>query len=510
MACRGELHRTVAQSSRSVRSEGKQRAGSAAGGTVSGRAEPWVGRVAVVGGGITGLAAAHRLRALGPDLQIVVLERADRLGGKIYTQPFAGVPIETGAETFLLRDGEQESAALMLAREVGLDAVLVHPAAVPAALAIDEQLRPIPGGTLLGIPADPATVGDIATITDLDKDEGRPLVAAGEDLPVGTLVRARFGDEVVDRLVDPLLGGVYAGRADELSLQATMPGLHRAAQQCHTLAEAVTGAMRAAPRPAGAPVFASVHGGLSRFVDAVADAAGARTQLAQTVRALDRTANGWQVTVGATRSPSYLEADAVVLAVPATPAARLLRTASPAAADAVGELAYASVALVTLALPAGTVLPPLSGFLVPAGQGYAVKAATFFTRKWDHLAGGGPVIVRASLGRHGENEVLQLTDEALVELVRDELSRLLDTPLPEPLAGRVTRWGGALPQYGVGHVGRVAAVRSGLPPTLALAGAAFDGVGIAACVRSGRAAADQVWRAIRGQAEATEVAGWRA
>jgi len=181
--------------------------------------------------------------------------------------------------------------------------------------------------------------------------------------------------------------------------------------------------------------------------------------------------------------------------VPATPAARLLRAVDAAAAAAVGELPYASVALVTLALPAGTVLPSLSGFLVPAGQGYAVKAVTFLTSKWPHL-GADAVIVRASLGRYGDNDVLQLTDESLVDLVRAELPRLVGTPLPPPQAARVTRWGGALPQYGVGHVARVAAARSALPPTLGLAGAAFDGVGIAACVRSGEAAAEQVWRAL--------------
>ena len=449
----------------------------------------------MVGGGITGLAAAHRLRELGPELEIVLLERSDRLGGKICTRPFAGAPVETGAETFLLRDAGTESAALRLAGRLGLTEALVHPAPVPAALAIDGDLCPIPGGTLLGIPADPATVADVAPVTGTDDDDGRPLLAPGEDVPVGALVRARLGDAVADRLVDPLLGGVYAGRADDLSLQATVPGLHRVAQQSHTLRDAVARAMRAAPRPAGTPVFASVAGGLSRYVTAVAEAARAQVRLGETVRALEPTAAGWRVRTGAAGRETEIDADAVVLAVPATPAARLLRAVDGAAAEAVGELVYASVALVTLALPAGTALPPLSGFLVPAGQGYAVKAATFMTTKWPHLSAEA-VIVRASLGRYGDNDVLQLTDESLVDLVRAELPRLIGAPLPAPEATRVTRWGGALPQYGVGHVPRVATVRSALPPTLALAGAAYDGVGIAACVRSGETAAEQVWRAL--------------
>jgi oxygen-dependent protoporphyrinogen oxidase len=374
---------------------------------------------------------------------------------------------------------------------VGLADALVHPAPVPAALAISGALLPIPGGTVLGIPAERDTVAALAAVAGQDHDEGTPLLGPGADVAVGALVRARLGDEVVDRLVDPILGGVYAGRADDLSLQATIPGLHRAAQEHHTLGQAVRAVMQDAPRPTGTPVFATVHGGLGRLVDAVADAAGARVRLGQTVRGVTRTSAGWRVATGAAGRESTVEADAVVLAVPATPAARLLSEVEADAAGVVGELAYASVALVTLALPASTELAQLSGFLVPAGSGPAVKAATFLTTKWPHLR-GEVVLVRASLGRHGETAVLARTDDGLVHLVREELSRLVGAALPAPVASRVTRWGGALPQYGVGHVARTAAVRAGLPPSLELAGAAYDGVGIAACVRSGEAAADRL------------------
>ncbi len=484
------------------------------------------GKVIVVGGGIAGLATAHRLRELGPDLDVVVLERSDHLGGKIHTEPFTGAPVETGAETFLMRDAgaepsregpvasnessrereerapaslavaSNESGALALARRVGLADALVHPAGVPAALAIDGELRPIPGGTLLGIPADPDAVRDVATVSGQDRDEGRPLLRDGEDVTVGALIRERLGAAVVDRLVDPLLGGVYAGRAEDLSLQATIPGLHRMAQEHHTLAQAVRAAMQAAPRPAGAPVFATVHGGLSRFVDAVAAAAHARVERGQTVRGLARAGSHWQVRAAVGRRQFEVEADAVVLAVPAAPAARLLSAVDSGVGATVGSLPYASVALVTLALPSTTVLPELSGFLVPAGQGYTVKAATFFTTKWPHLA-GDVVILRASVGRHGDTGTLRRTDGALVDLVCDELPRLVGAALPAPVGRRVTRWGGALPQYGVGHVARTAEVRAALPPSLALAGAAYDGVGIAACVRSGEAAAEQVWAGLR-------------
>ncbi|HEY7222875.1 MAG TPA: protoporphyrinogen oxidase [Micromonosporaceae bacterium] len=453
-------------------------------------------RVVVVGGGIAGLAAAHRLREIGPDLEIVLLERAERLGGKIRTLPFVGQPIETGAETFLMRDGPAQSAALALAQRLGLGDALVHPAPVPAALAIDGALVAIPGGTLMGIPADPGALTGVAAVSGEDTDSGRPLLRPGEDVAVGALVRSRLGDEVVARLVDPLLGGVYAGRADTLSLQATMPGLHRSALACNTLGAAVREALRAAPRPAGTPAFATVHGGLSQLVEAVAAASRARVELGQTVRGLTRVGSGWRVRTGAAGRESALDADAVVLAVPGAPAGRLLSSVDADAAAAVGRLEYASMALVTLALPADTALPELSGFLVPAEQGYAVKAATFFTTKWPHLRRAA-VIVRASLGRHGSDEdVLALTDAALIDRVRCELPRLVGAPVPAPSKARVNRWGGGLPQYGVGHTARVAAARAGLPPSLELAGAAYDGVGIAACVRSGEAAAQRVREAL--------------
>jgi oxygen-dependent protoporphyrinogen oxidase len=452
--------------------------------------------VVVVGAGIAGLAAAQRLRELSPTVDIVVLERSDRLGGKIHTVPFAGLPVETGAENFLVRDQGRDSAAIELARAVGLGDELVHPEPVPAALALGEELQPIPPGTLMGIPAEQDAVRTLARIKDGDTDEGHPLLAPGEDITVGALVRPRLGDEIVDRLVDPLLGGVYAGWADELSLAATIPGLHRAAGEQNTLAAAVRQALAASPRPSDAPIFASVHGGLSRFVAAVAESARATVRLDQTVRGLSGTAGSWRLTMGPTVRAVVLEADAVVLAVPARPAARLLAGIGGDAAAQVGRLDYASVALVTLAFPPGTELPVLSGFLVPAGQGYTVKAATFLSTKWPGR--GNAVLVRASIGRRGEEATLQHTDDELIAMVRRELPQLIGRSVPEPLAARVNRWGGGLPQYGVGHPARMAVTRAGPPPTLALAGAAYDGVGIAACVRSGQQAAEAVWAALEG------------
>ncbi|NED52948.1 protoporphyrinogen oxidase, partial [Micromonospora aurantiaca] len=193
----------------------------------------------------------------------------------------------------------------------------------------------------------------------------------------------------------------------------------------------------------------------------------------------------------------------VLLAVPARPAARLLAAAAPEAAGTVGALDYASVALITLALP-GPALPELSGFLVPAVEGLTIKASTFFTTKWGHLRRpDGLALVRASVGRYGDETSLQLTDDDLADVVHRELSAVLGAPLPVPVARHVQRWGGALPQYTPGHTARVAAVRTALRaahPTLAVAGAGYDGVGIPVCVRSGETAAEEIITALGGSA----------
>lgn len=467
-------------------------------------ARPW--RVAIIGGGITGLAAAVRLRDRAPaGTEITVYEQSGRLGGKLRTGALAGGPVEFGAESFLMRDPTgADSAAVTLVRRLGLAERIVHPTVGQAALVVDGGLRPVPGGTLVGVPGDLEKVAAVAQpAAAADRDGGRPLLGPDDDTSVGRLVRDRLGDQVVDRLVDPMLGGVYAGRADDLSLVTTMPALARAARSEHTLVGAVRAAQAAAPRAPGAPVFGTLAGGLSTLVDVAAEASGATLRRDAAVRELHRTPAGWRLTVGPTREPEYVQVDAVVLAVPARPAARLLAAAAPEVADTVGGLDYASVALITMALPEPE-LPELSGFLVPATEGLLIKASTFFTTKWGHLRRpDGLALVRASVGRYRDETSLQLTDDDLVATVHRELSKVLGAPLPTPVARHVQRWGGALPQYTPGHLARVAAVRASLAathPTLALAGAGYDGVGIPVCVRSGETAAEEIITALGGSA----------
>ncbi|MDY7091081.1 MAG: FAD-dependent oxidoreductase, partial [Actinomycetota bacterium] len=276
-------------------------------------------RVAIIGGGITGLAAAVRVRDQAPpDTDIIVYEQSSVLGGKLRTGELTGATVERGAEAFLARapDGT-ESAAVRLARRLGLGDALVHPSAAQAALAVGGRLEPIPAGTLMGIPR--AYNSD-----DRDRDTGTPLLGPHDDVTVGALVRARYGDDVVDRLVDPLLGGVYAGRADQLSLTATMPAL----------AAAVQATQAGTVRAPGRPMFATIAGGLSRLVEVAAAASGACIHLGMPVHGLAPTGNGWRLLVAAS-AEHVKDVDAVVLAVPAKAASLLLRSAADTCGAAV-------------------------------------------------------------------------------------------------------------------------------------------------------------------------------
>ena len=443
--------------------------------------------VLVIGGGISGLAAARHLTTLGH--RVTLVEQSRRLGGKIRTKQFAGAAIETGAESFLARRPE----AIALASELGLCDDLVHPSGLASALAVGNELHDMPTGTIMGIPAKAESAAHVLSAEsreriDTEPVETAPLLGENDDIAVGELVAKRYGIEVARTLVDPLIGGVYAGSSDGLSLRATIPALAGAAEHSHSLAQAVSSCLPQGPAK-GRPVFASIRGGLSRLVDRLAATCGADVRLGATVRKLERTATGWIAVTGPTVHTENIEADAVVLAVPAKPASRLLGEVDAGAASEVGQLDYANVGIVTMAFGTGA-LPERSGVLVPATQGYQMKAATFLTRKWPHHASQGRQLVRVSYGRFGDSGVLQREDDSLIHLAKQELSQVVGATLPEPSEAAVTRWGGGLPQYGPGHQARIRRARQRLAPhPIALAGAAFDGVGIPACIASGTAAA---------------------
>ncbi|WP_369274006.1 protoporphyrinogen oxidase [Streptomyces sp. R11] len=463
------------------------------------------GQVVVIGGGIAGLAAAHRLLAGGG--RVTVLEASDRVGGKLLPGEIAGARVDFGAESMLARRPE----AVALAREVGLDDRLQPPATATASIWTRGTLRPMPKGHVMGVPGTAAALTGVLSdegLARIERDADLPRTEVGDDVAVGEYVAARLGREVVDRLVEPLLGGVYAGDAYRISMRSAVPQLYGAAKTHDSLTEAVREiqAKAAAGRQTG-PVFMGIEGGVGQLPLAVAESVRARGGEIVTgapVTELRREATGgWRVVAG----DRVLHADAVVVAVPAPAAAGLLRAEAPEAAAELDGIEYASMALITLAYRRGdTDLPAGSGFLVPPVDGRTIKASTFASQKWGWIADENPdtVVLRTSVGRYGEAEILQRDDDHLVDVSRRDL--LAATGLDAtPLETRVTRWTDGLPQYPVGHHARVARVREHVAkvPGLAVCGAQYDGVGIPACIASAYAAVDQLEGDLSGVEELT-------
>ncbi|KNX39283.1 protoporphyrinogen oxidase [Luteipulveratus halotolerans] len=453
--------------------------------------------VVVVGAGITGLAAAWHLITRG-DHQVTVLEGSGQVGGRLRSAELAGVRIDVGAESMLARRPE----AVDLLGELGAEAV--HPAPVGAALWSRGRLSPLPRGTLMGVPARPEAAGSVLDADEIERAVAERPVAVDGDISVGDLVERAVGPAVVDQLVEPLLGGVYAGHARRLSAAACVPALLDAVRDGGSLTAA---AARAAERAAAgarqgpaAPVFAGLRGGVSRLPDLLEEqlvARGATVRTGVTVRELQRTATGWRLVTGPVPQPEALEADAVIVTTPARAAARLVGEVVPHASGLLADVEYASMAIVSMAFPVDEMpwAPTDSGFLVPPVDGHVIKAATFSSVKWPWLAdrARGLLVLRVSMGRHGEEAVLQRDDAELVDLGRADLQAALGQQLPRAVDAHVQRWGGALPQYAVGHLDRVDSIATAVAgvPGLELAGAAYDGVGIPACIASGRAAADR-------------------
>ncbi|KMS70611.1 protoporphyrinogen oxidase [Streptomyces leeuwenhoekii] len=464
------------------------------------------GHVVVIGAGIAGLAAAHRLLERGA--RVTVLEASGRVGGKLLPGEIAGVRVDLGAESMLARRPE----AVGLARAAGLADRLQPPATATASLWTRGALRPMPKGHVMGVPGTADALSGVLSeegLARIERDAALPRTEIGDDVAVGAYVAERLGREVVDRLVEPLLGGVYAGDAYRISMRSAVPQLFEAARRHASLTEAVRALQgRTATAPPSGPVFMGIRGGIGTLPPAVARSVRARGGDIVTdapVTELRRTApTGWRVVAG----ERVLHADAVVVAVPAPAAARLLRAEAPAAAAELAAVEYASMALVTLAYrrsDAGA-LPEGSGFLVPPVDGRTIKASTFAARKWGWIAEQDPglVVLRTSVGRYGETEILGRDDEDLVAVSRHDLKEATGLDA-EPVAARVTRWTDGLPQYPVGHHARVARVREHVAalPGLAVCGAAYDGVGIPACVASAYAAVDQIHGDLRAVQELT-------
>ncbi|MBC8363570.1 MAG: protoporphyrinogen oxidase [Actinobacteria bacterium] len=447
-------------------------------------------RIIVVGAGITGLTTAHRLLTDLPDVDLVVLEAGASPGGLIRTSPFAGLPVDEAADSFLVR----VPWALDLCTELGLDDELVAPHARTATVWLDGTHRPLPSPNVLGIPLDPNSVEEgLLPPEDLERLTGAGLPDAplpDGDLTVGQVVRSCVGDAVFERLIDVLLGGVNAGRADDMSCGVMAPQLLAAARSPEGLLTALR-SIHAQADPA-APVFNAHPSGMGHLVDTLAGRLGNRLRLRSRVTGLGRSDAGWLV--GTTGGVEL--ADAVVLAVPAFVAADLLTPVQAEAADHLARVPYASVSLAAFAYRHHDLEVPgdQSGFLVPRDAGLFMTACSYAGSKWAHLGTGDRVLLRVSAGRFDDLRHAEMDDGALERALADDLAETLGVEAP-PDAVRVSRWPRSLPQFAPGHADRMAAIDDRLAaaaPGITVAGAFRHGVGIPACIRSGNEAAAAV------------------
>lgn len=454
-------------------------------------------QVVIAGGGITGLVAARDAALAGATVTVV---EPGPLGGKVRSSPFDGGSLDEAADAFLARVPE----GVELCRQLGLDGDLVSPAARRAHVWSRGALRLLPEAQVLGVPTDLDELADSGILSAegvdrVQQERATPLQPPAGDVTIGALMRDRLGDEATERLVDPLVGGINAGDTDQLSLAATVPQLDAAVRSGHPSLIEACQAQRVAVADLSAPVFLAPRAGMGALVDALLDDLRGRDVRVVTdaVAGLERDGRGWRVRLA---SGGGLVADGVVLALPAGPAAEVLRPHSTRAATLLAAIPYASVALVALAVPRAAVERELdgSGFLVPRVEGRTITACSWTSAKWPHLAGEGTTWLRASVGRDGADAALSLPDDALVEAVLADLGDTMALR-GRPIDVRVTRWTASLPQYRPGHLERVDAIDDDLAlvaPEVVVTGAALRGLGVPACIRQGKAAARRVLAAL--------------
>ncbi|MDR7449773.1 MAG: protoporphyrinogen oxidase [Armatimonadota bacterium] len=467
-------------------------------------------RVAVVGGGMTGLAAAHALVTASSSTgrtagEVVLLEADARLGGKVLTVRRDGFLLEAGPDAFLTT----KPHALHLTRALGLEAELIGPGE-PRTVAVfwRGRLQPLPEGLAL---IAPTRVGPLLRSTLfglLEKarmgcDLLLPARRDDGDESLAVFVRRRLGQAAVDRLASPLLGGIYAGDVERLSLRATFPHLAEVERRYGSLIRGLVASRPARPGASagpGLPVFMTLRAGMGRLVERlveVLEAAGVAVRAGTAVETIERRPGGYMLHLA---DGGRVDADGVILACPAYAAARLLARLAPEAARLLDQIRYASTATVSLAFPAMTttgVVPGGHGFVVARGEGVRITACTCLSAKWPGRAPPGTLLLRAYVGSALDPDVLTMTDDEIVAEVRRDLARTMGLTAG-PLFSVVTRWPQAMPQYEVGHLERLAEVdrRLAAVPGLTLAGAGYRGLGLPDCIRQGQEAAHRLFASL--------------
>lgn len=453
-------------------------------------------KVVVVGGGIAGLAAARRLETLIPRVEVILLEWKWRIGGKLLTDRVDGFVIEGAPDSFLSR----KERGVGICEELGLGDELVgrRPENERSFVRREAALHPLPSGLTGMIPTDLEALADSPLLSVV----GRARLAAEVDLPpapsggdesIASFVSRRLGREAYELLVEPLMTGIYGGDGEQLSLEATFPNLRRLELEHGSV---LRGLAAQASADAAYPPFVSLRGGMDRLVTELAHSLESTRILAGMGATAVRSLPG-RYAVERNGGPP-VQADGVVLAVPAFVTARLVSDLDPGLAAAHAEIPYASSAIVTLGYRRERVPHPLDGYgyVVPSAEGSEVLACTWTSSKWEGRAPEGFALIRVYAGRFGGRDVTRVGDEALIALARDEIGLL--GIKAEPSLVKIHRWPRGMPQYILGHPERLARIDAALErhPGLALAGAAYRGVGIPDCIRSGEEAAQSIARTL--------------
>lgn len=441
--------------------------------------------VVVIGGGIAGLSAAYEVHQRGHSVR--VLERTDRSGGVMLTERFDGWTVDAGPDSLLT----QKPAAIGLCRELGLGDRL-HPTKTPRTSFVlrGGRLYPLAEGSFLGFPLSATALAKSTLFSWPGKirmglEPFIPKRTDGAEETIGAFVRRRFGSEAASYLADPLLAGIHAGDVERLSARALFPRLIGAEAKAGSVLRAFRQLKGAPASPDGA--FMSLPGGTGELAEAVAAALPAGTiQLNGGVTAVTR---GEHFTVR-TESGETVDARAVILAVPAYVAARLLEPLLPDTAALCREIRYASTATVALGYRRDQIAHALNGtgFVVPKIEGSPLLAGTWVSAKWPHRAPDGHVLLRAFFGGGRDPRRLEQSDDTLKTLAHEHMARHLGIT-GAPLFARLYRWTDRSPQFEVGHLDRVAAIERGLArvPGLLVAGSGFRAIGIPDCVADGRA-----------------------
>lgn len=452
-------------------------------------------RVAIVGGGITGLAAALRLAA-APDVSVALLESDNRAGGKILTERVNGLVIEGGPDCFL----GMKPDGMGLVRELGLEPRIceTNPAFRRTYVRRRGRLHELPEGLSGLVPSRLWPLLGTGLLSPLGRlRAGLELLmprALDDDESIASFVTRRFGCEAYDWLVEPLLSGIYAGDGTRLSLAATFPQLVQLERERRSVLWAMMRNARAGrgARPAG-PGFVTLAGGLGEIVETAVRRLPAGTlRTGARVSGLERVHGGYRLALD---RGGVIHADSVILATPAYVSAALLKPIASGLAAELDAIPYVSAATISLAYPSAAVPRPLDGYgyVSPRAEGGPIVACTWTSNKFPGRVPEGQVLVRFFVGRAGQDEIVQADDATLLDLVRTEMDRLSGVTA-EPVLTRVFRWPRGIPQYHVGHRARLDRIDHQLVllPGLALAGNAYRGIGVPDCITQGRAAADRV------------------